>query len=83
MGYHVRDMGGGALPENVWKDPDQRKKILDYCPEVAIIMPMKLERERCEGDDREGHLPEKTEPEKRDGMPTSYVPAFRSEMEYL
>ncbi|KAI9746429.1 MAG: hypothetical protein M1818_000142 [Claussenomyces sp. TS43310] len=82
MGYHVRDTGGGALAENVWKNPDQRKRIYDYCPEVAIIMPMKLERERCEGDDREGHLLDPPPPEKRREN-DDYVPAFRSEMEYL
>lgn len=56
MGYHVRNMGGGALPEGVWKNYDQRKKIFEYCPEIVIIMPMKLERERCEGDNKEGDL---------------------------
>lgn len=55
MGYHLR-MGQGHLPEGVWKNKDQRKKILEYCPDVKIILPMKLERERCEGDNREGFI---------------------------
>ena len=57
MGYHLRD-GGGRLPPGVWKSSDQRAKIFKYCPDVAIILPMKLERERCDGDDREGAIDE-------------------------
>ncbi|KAF9872652.1 hypothetical protein CkaCkLH20_09831 [Colletotrichum karsti] len=55
MGYHVRD-SGKTLPDKVWKNPKQRKKIFDYCPEVSLIMDMKLERERCDGDNREGGI---------------------------
>ena len=55
MGYHIRD-GGKDLHDDVWKDHAQRKKIFDYCPELSLIMDMKLERERCEGDDKEGTL---------------------------
>ncbi|OAA53823.1 hypothetical protein SPI_09268 [Niveomyces insectorum RCEF 264] len=55
MGYHIPD-GGHDLPDDVWKDPVQRKKIFDYCPEISLIMDMKLERERCEGDDHEGNI---------------------------
>ncbi len=53
MGYHVR---ADNLAEDVWKDPDRRKQIFEYCPELAIVMDMKLERERCEGDNREGEI---------------------------
>lgn len=56
MGIHVRD-GGNSLPDEVWKDPAQRKAIFDYCPEVSLIMDMKLEVERCPGDDKQGNLP--------------------------
>jgi hypothetical protein len=42
MGFHVRD-GGEGLADDVWKN---------Y--ELAMIMPMKLERERCVGDNKEG-----------------------------
>ena len=53
MGYHLWD-GKGHLSEAVWKNSEQRKSILKFCPDLAIILPMKLERERCEGDNREG-----------------------------
>jgi hypothetical protein len=55
MGYHVRD-GGENLADDVWKDQHRRKSNFNYCPELAMIMPMKLERERCEGDNREGEI---------------------------
>ncbi|CCF41996.1 hypothetical protein CH063_12112 [Colletotrichum higginsianum] len=64
MGYHVRD-GGQSLSDKVWKDPKQRKKIFDYCPEISMIMDMKLERERCDGDNKEGGIgPTDAEKEK-------------------
>lgn len=53
LGYHVRD-GGQELADDVWKDPAKRKKNFEYCPELTMIMPMKLERERCPGDDMQG-----------------------------
>lgn len=53
MGYHIRD-GGSNLNDDVWRDHKQRKKIFDYCPELSLIMNMKLERERCDGDDHDG-----------------------------
>ncbi|KAM4057119.1 hypothetical protein HRG_003966 [Hirsutella rhossiliensis] len=53
MGYHVPD-GGANLDTNMWKDPEMRRKIFDYCPELSMIMDMKLERERCPDDDRHG-----------------------------
>ncbi|TQN71229.1 hypothetical protein CSHISOI_04265 [Colletotrichum shisoi] len=64
MGYHVRD-GGQSLSDNVWKDPTQRRKIFDYCPEISMIMDMKLERERCDNDNKEGGIgPTDAEKEK-------------------
>ncbi|RYP49181.1 hypothetical protein DL768_005059 [Monosporascus sp. mg162] len=53
MGFHVRD-GGSQLAEGIWNDPDRRKEIFDYCPELSLIMDMKLEVERCPGDTRTG-----------------------------
>lgn len=50
MGYHVRE--GGS--DNVWDDAARRKKMLEYCPELGIVMDMKLERERCPDDDGNG-----------------------------
>lgn len=55
MGYHVRD-GGENLADDVWKTKDKRKKIFNYCPEISMIMPMKLENERCDGDNGEGEI---------------------------
>ncbi|KAH7037786.1 uncharacterized protein B0I36DRAFT_345851 [Microdochium trichocladiopsis] len=55
MGFHVRE-GGAILHQQVWKNHTRRKEIFDYCPELSIIMDMKLERERCPNDDREGSL---------------------------
>ena len=47
MGFHVPS-SQEVLLQGVWNDPDQRKKIYEYCPELKMIMDMKLERERCE-----------------------------------
>ncbi|TLD31291.1 hypothetical protein PspLS_02225 [Pyricularia sp. CBS 133598] len=55
MGFHVREFGR-TLSDDVWKNHEQRQKIFEYCPELSLIMDMKLERERCEGDDREGTI---------------------------
>ncbi|OHW92114.1 hypothetical protein CSPAE12_09124 [Colletotrichum incanum] len=64
MGYHIKD-GGQSLSDKVWKDPKQRKKIFNYCPELSMIMDMKLERERCADDNQEGGLgPTDAEKEK-------------------
>ncbi len=62
MGYHIRNSGRN-LPDAVWKDHHQRKKIFDYCPELSLVMDMKLERERCKGDDKQGVI-HPTEEEK-------------------
>ncbi|KAF4630406.1 hypothetical protein G7Y89_g7731 [Cudoniella acicularis] len=64
LGYHVRD-GGTNLHDDVWKDPAKRKKNFDYCPELAIIMPMKLERERCDGDNKQGEIINEEEEAKK------------------
>jgi len=61
IGFHVRD-GGTRLADGVWKDPERRKGIFRYCPELSMIMPMKLERERCEGDNRMGAVEGGTPP---------------------
>lgn len=55
MGYTVRGgLSGGHLNHDVWKDPHTRKAMFEYCPELSIIMDMKLERERCPDDDGRG-----------------------------
>lgn len=53
MGYHVRE-GGGNLNEEIWGDAARRREILEYCPELRMIMDMKLERERCPDDNGNG-----------------------------
>ncbi|KAI0104124.1 hypothetical protein GGR51DRAFT_572807 [Nemania sp. FL0031] len=58
MGFHVRD-GGHGLADSVWKDPNRRRAIFDYCPELSLIMDMKLERERCPGDNLDGTIQER------------------------
>lgn len=63
MGYHVNN-GGEDLAEDVWKDPQRRKNNFEWCPELAMIMPMKLERERCDGDDKMGTIVETEEQKK-------------------
>ncbi|KAI1116169.1 hypothetical protein F5Y14DRAFT_459647 [Nemania sp. NC0429] len=55
MGFHVRD-GGRGLSDAVWKDPGRRRAIFDYCPELSLVMDMKLERERCPGDELDGTI---------------------------
>lgn len=47
LGIHVPS-SNEVLPKDVWDDADQRKRTLEYCPEIKMIMKMKLERERCE-----------------------------------
>ena len=55
MGFHVKD-GGKGISDKVWKSHKQRKEIFNYCPELSLIMDMKLERERCDGDNKEGEI---------------------------
>ncbi|PHH69424.1 hypothetical protein CDD80_6741 [Ophiocordyceps camponoti-rufipedis] len=47
LGYYVSDV-------ELWTEPELRRRALDYCPELAIILDMKLERERCPDDDGHG-----------------------------
>ena len=46
VGYHLGESKGDMAPD-IWNDPLRRKKIYDYCPEIKMIMDMKLERQRC------------------------------------
>lgn len=47
MGYHIPR--GQALPHAVWGTETQRKAIFAYCPEVSLILDMRLTREKCFG----------------------------------
>lgn len=53
MGYHIRE-GSSNLNEYMWGDAARRKEIFEYCPELSMIMDMKLERQRCPDDDGNG-----------------------------
>lgn len=53
MGFHVQGMGED-LPADVWGDYEQRKKMLEYCPELYTVLNAKFERERCPGDSKDG-----------------------------
>ena len=46
MGYHISS-GGNEFDIAVWQALEQRKRIFAWCPEVKMILDMKLERERC------------------------------------
>lgn len=53
MGYHV-PQGGKTLNHEIWQNKELRKEVLEYCPELSLILDMKLERERCPDDDGHG-----------------------------
>ncbi|KAF5587307.1 uncharacterized protein FSUBG_11847 [Fusarium subglutinans] len=55
MGYNLR-AHGDQVDKEVWKFPEARKEALKYCPEIHIILSMKLEKERCPGDNRMGQI---------------------------
>lgn len=44
MGYHL-GWGGARLAKGVWNDPQKREKIWNWCPEIKLILDMRLERE--------------------------------------
>lgn len=44
MGYHVNPSGFSL---DVWDPRMKRKQIFEYCPEIKIILDMRLEREKC------------------------------------
>lgn len=44
MGYHM-GWSGKLLPGGVWNDPQQREKIWKWCPEIKLILDMKLDME--------------------------------------
>jgi len=47
MGYHFP---GQSLASPVWGVRKRRMALFGYCPEVSMLLNMKLERERCPGD---------------------------------
>ncbi|KAL8708760.1 MAG: hypothetical protein Q9220_006402 [cf. Caloplaca sp. 1 TL-2023] len=63
MGIHVAGEEGGLIKE-VWGDEARRKGLLGWCPEVKIVMGMKLERERCAVEEEKGEGKGQEEMEK-------------------
>ncbi|KAJ6264990.1 hypothetical protein Dda_1145 [Drechslerella dactyloides] len=49
MGYHV----GRRLSDDVWGNETHRKGVYEYCPEIKMILNMRLERERCSKEELE------------------------------
>lgn len=47
LGYHINPSLNKDNSADVWNDNLRRKTIYEYCPEIKIILPMRLERERC------------------------------------
>ena len=47
MGYHINPIVGPGNSLDVWDDPAKRRMIYEYCPEIKIILDMRLDREQC------------------------------------
>ena len=47
MGYHINPTVGPGNSADVWDDPAKRRMIYEYCPEIKIILDMRLDREQC------------------------------------
>ncbi|EPS40722.1 hypothetical protein H072_5411 [Dactylellina haptotyla CBS 200.50] len=52
LGYHT-GWGGKLLMAPVWKEKSQRDQIFEYCPEIKILMPLVLNREAEECEDKD------------------------------
>ena len=48
MGYHINPTLGPGNSLDVWEEQFKRRMIYEYCPEIKIILDMRLEREVCE-----------------------------------
>jgi hypothetical protein len=47
MGYHINPTVGPGRSPDVWDDAAKRRMIYEYCPEIKIILDMRLDREQC------------------------------------
>jgi hypothetical protein len=47
LGYSVRDDLHPDNSKDMWASQERRKQIFEYCPELRIIMKMRMQRERC------------------------------------
>lgn len=48
LGYHIHPYLDAENGKDVWAQRSKRREIFEYCPEVKIILPMRLNREKCE-----------------------------------
>ena len=44
----------GDIEGQLWKDIQHRKYVYDYCPEVKMVLDMKLELQRCPNSPTDG-----------------------------
>lgn len=51
LGYHIHPNLNADNGKDTWAQRSRRKEIFEYCPEIKIILPMRLNREKCEGTD--------------------------------
>lgn len=47
LGYHINPSLTPGNSPDVWSDSYKREQVFDYCPEIKMILPMRLNRERC------------------------------------
>ena len=48
MGYHINPTLGPGSSLDVWETKMKRRMIYEYCPEIKIVLNMRLEREQCQ-----------------------------------
>lgn len=48
LGYYVRPNIHPDNSKDVWALQERRKQIFEYCPELRLVVNMRLEKERCE-----------------------------------
>ncbi|KAF3925868.1 hypothetical protein ABW20_dc0104090 [Dactylellina cionopaga] len=70
MGYHLG--ANDKLPEGVWDTEDQRQKVYEYCPEIKMIMKMRLSREKCSQEEIDAYKLAHPN-EKREATDNSFV----------
>ena len=69
MGFHLDPNG---FQGEVWDNLERRKAIYEYCPEIKLILDMRLERERCPIP-YQSLEPIETTPPEGDGQPNGII----------
>ncbi|KAL8767346.1 MAG: hypothetical protein Q9209_006109 [Squamulea sp. 1 TL-2023] len=64
MGFHIPS-SNDALLRDTWDNPARRKRIFEYCPDIKIILDMKLERERCQEAEEQSEFDKEAEAAKQ------------------